>query len=137
MTWLHVDLIMIRLFFLNNFCHLPNVCIYDWINMTINLAWNLHVYLISKKKIIKTKLISQRVTVNTDTEYFLHDPVHMLDPPLNVSREIKTRDLCDVIVNILLRSTVFVNCRTNSGKEMTSYVSKSSVFLRKLMCCLL
>ena len=26
----------------------------------------------TKQKIIKTKLISQRVTVNTDTEYFLH-----------------------------------------------------------------
>ena len=115
--------------FLIIFCHLPNVCIYVWINMTVNLVWNLHVYLLSKKKIIKTKLISQRVTVNSErsisigdsllsTFYTLHS-VQMLDPPLNVSQGYKTRDHCDVIVNFL-RSTVFVNRRTNSGKEMTS-----------------
>lgn len=78
----------------------------------------------TEQKIIKTKLISQRVTVNSErsillsTSYTLHS-VQMLDPPLNVSREYKTRDHCDVILNFL-PSTVFVNCRTNSGKEMTS-----------------
>lgn len=36
------------------------------------------------------------------------------------------RDHCDVIFSFLLLSRVLVNCRINSGEEMTSNFSKSS-----------